>query len=278
MKRRLPWSLFVRRFILLMVVVSLSSIVYVKASGGEGQILQPSTSTRSDDSSIFEDTVWLIDIMDAIGEGSGSDVTLTAINFGVIPVEVDVLAEDVTRYLLTGVKDQTLMPTTDIHIDHIEVISQYEASGMVPFGEKSTLSVSVKQDDRAKKMYVIVEVYSTGLEKHEVYQEWLREIDERWTELGLQTDWRMNLQANLKQNLPPDTLWHVLEDAGARAAGEEYTDGRSSSRTYEVPGLHRSVVVDGQVINLQAAIHHLLIEGPERYRITLGTPLITIEY
>lgn len=278
--RRKHWNLFITGAIILVFIVSYSSFAYAIGEGEKRAGYQP-TRMLTDDQKILEDLAWLINIMAPLGEEAGSNISLTAVNFGVMPHDVDARAADLNQFLLLGAADETHGRITDIHTEIAEGSTHdAEASGEIQIGEKTKLTVSVKKHDREEKIFVVMQMHSTALEKLEVYQEWIRVLNERWSELGLQVDWRVNLQAYLKQDLHPDTLWNMLGDAGAIGApGVEYEDGRSASQTYEVPALYSALVIDGREVNLQAAIHHLSSpDGHERYRITLGTPLITIEY
>jgi len=75
----------------------------------------------------------------------------------------------------------------------------------------------------------------------------------------------------------PERVWEALEAHGAVIVHDgEYRDAGSVSRTFHVPYLSSATRVRDQLVNLQAAVHHSTMDGS--YRVTLGTPLITVEY
>jgi hypothetical protein len=57
---------------------------------------------------------------------------------------------------------------------------------------------------------------------------------------------------------------------------ESYTDVATISRTYSIPDLRRSVVSGNHSVSAQIAVHHEDQNGTNR--LTIGLPLITIEY
>lgn len=62
----------------------------------------------------------------------------------------------------------------------------------------------------------------------------------------------------------------------AVTGGESYKDISTVSRTYSIPNLNRSVMSGNQSVSAQIAVHHEDQKGTNR--VTIGFPLITIEY
>lgn len=98
---------------------------------------------------------------------------------------------------------------------------------------------------------------------------------------GIAAEWNVSLQAAAKeQSGPQAALLATEQNLAAQLPGihaeENYTDETTSSRSYSVPGLQRSVSSGGHDLALQLAVHR---DGNEdSNRVTIGLPLITIEY
>nr|WP_246354658.1 YwmB family TATA-box binding protein [Paenibacillus phytohabitans] len=98
---------------------------------------------------------------------------------------------------------------------------------------------------------------------------------------GIVAEWNVSLQAPAKeQSGPQAALLATEQNLAAQLPGihaeENYADETTSSRSYNVPGLQRTVSSGGHELSLQLAVHR---DGNEdRNRVTLGLPLITIEY
>ncbi|AIQ43616.1 YwmB family TATA-box binding protein [Paenibacillus sp. FSL R7-0297] len=98
---------------------------------------------------------------------------------------------------------------------------------------------------------------------------------------GIAAAWNISLQAPAKeQSGPQAALLATEQNLAAQLPGihaeENYADATTSSRSYSVPGLQRTVSSGGHELALQLAVHR---DGNEdRNRMTLGLPLITIEY
>lgn len=98
---------------------------------------------------------------------------------------------------------------------------------------------------------------------------------------GIAAAWNVSLQAPAKEQSGPQAALLATEQTLAAQlpgihAEENYADETTSSRSYSVPGLQRTVSSGGHELALQLAVHR---DGNEdRNRVTLGLPLITIEY
>ncbi|KHL92580.1 hypothetical protein QW71_28590 [Paenibacillus sp. IHB B 3415] len=98
---------------------------------------------------------------------------------------------------------------------------------------------------------------------------------------GIAAEWNVSLQAPAKEQSGPQAALLVTEqNLAAQLPGihaeENYADETTSSRSYSVPGLQRTVSSGGHELALQLAVHR---DGNEdRNRVTIGLPLITIEY
>jgi hypothetical protein len=98
---------------------------------------------------------------------------------------------------------------------------------------------------------------------------------------GISAEWNASLQAPAKEQSGPQAALLAAERTlEAQLPGihaeENYADETTSSRSYSVPGLKRTVSSGSHSLALQLAVHR---DGnADRNRVTIGLPLITIEY
>ncbi len=204
---------------------------------------------------VIQDLAWMANLLEEV---SGSDMALTAMKIGMIKLAKGEEPSDVVQMVLNSGSSRA-------------------DTGMAALSSLTRLAVSVQQQSGGEAL-VVVRLESHSLEEMERYSEWFQHLDARLLALGIQSDWRLNLQADMKEGLHADEFWDRLEEAGAHRTESihAYQDLRSASMTYTVPRLHRKITAAGQEIHLQAAVHHSTIG--DGYRLTLGAPLITIEY
>lgn len=98
---------------------------------------------------------------------------------------------------------------------------------------------------------------------------------------GIAAEWNASLQAPAKaQNEPQFALAAAEQVIAAQLPGmhaeEKYTDETTASRSYSVPGLARTVSSGSHSLALQLAVHRDVNE--DRNRVTIGMPVITVEY
>lgn len=101
-------------------------------------------------------------------------------------------------------------------------------------------------------------------------------------EAGIAAEWNASLQAPAKESSGPQAALLAAEQTIAAQlpgiqAEEDYTeDETTSSRSYSVPGLQRTVSSGSHSLALQLAVHRN--GNDDSNRVTLGLPLITVEY
>lgn len=98
---------------------------------------------------------------------------------------------------------------------------------------------------------------------------------------GIAAEWNASLQAAAKEQSGPQAALQTTEQTIAALlpgmqAEENYADETTSSRSYSVPGLQRTVSSGNHSLALQLAVHRN--GNDNRNRVTIGLPLITIEY
>ncbi|WP_405104301.1 hypothetical protein MHH28_17275 [Paenibacillus sp. FSL K6-1217] len=100
-------------------------------------------------------------------------------------------------------------------------------------------------------------------------------------EAGIAAEWNASLQAPAKEQGGPQAALLATEQLLAAQlpgvqAEESYTDVTTSSHSFSVPGLQRTVSSGSHSLALQLAVHKNV--NTDENRVTLGMPLITIEY
>lgn len=154
----------------------------------------------------------------------------------------------------------------------------YRASGFRDSYSKISMFWSELGPDSS---YVIVTVETRDLVKAAAFQTVAEEAGTLMQAAGITPEWNASLQgvASL-QDSPQEALIHIEGTIAGRLSGlksvEQYEDETTYSRSYSVPGLERFVNSGNHRIALQAAIHKNGNDNSNR--VTIGLPLITIEY
>lgn len=131
------------------------------------------------------------------------------------------------------------------------------------------------------RSYVIVTLETLDLHKATGFQSAAEEAGIIMQEAGIAAEWNVSLQGVAQeQGTPKAALLHtelIMADklTGIQAV-ESYNDVTTNSRSYVVPRLERFVESANHSISAQVAIHK---DGNQEInRVTIGFPLITIEY
>ncbi|WP_274361898.1 YwmB family TATA-box binding protein [Paenibacillus thermotolerans] len=108
--------------------------------------------------------------------------------------------------------------------------------------------------------------------------EWIKEAMIEMQNNRLDGTWNINIQGNLvaEAQQTPDFVWEQIERSAKATMIESYEDAGSRSVTYQTPMLKASVRSGEHAVQLQAAAHRST--ESQEWRITLGTPVILIEY
>jgi len=210
-------------------------------------------------SDIYEDLVWLFDVMK---QWSDSDMSFTALGYG--NIQVDKSPADVLNSLLADYDEVEYTSTAD------------SATGLVTLSDHTMLSATVQKYAESQAL-VAVKLISSQLDDLSDYPSWLAAMKDHLAKSRIGLDWRLNVQSTLQHSLSPKQVWETLDAYGATSVPSgEYRDANSISRTFYVPYLASEARVRGHLVSVQAAVHQSTTDGT--YRVTLGTPLITVEY
>jgi len=244
----------------MIAVIIVASLVVAYASGqarafGQGRPVAAHYGVQ-------DDVKWLASFMRAITD---NEMSLTASNFGKLTDERDV--EEIAGEFMAAV--------------HGAKYTKKTADGLaveVRPNQDTTISLGIRTIEPGQ-VYMVASIHSPGVEEDlNIYAAWLNAIEQLWASVGLATDWRINVQSTLHEGQEPQLVWDLLGQSGAEklSTNGSYSDRRTSSETFYVPQLRSWAMIGDQKGNLQAALHRST--ESETYRITLGTPLITIEY
>ncbi|MFF2912794.1 YwmB family TATA-box binding protein [Paenibacillus sp. NPDC057934] len=129
--------------------------------------------------------------------------------------------------------------------------------------------------------YVIATLETADLAKSEDWQDQAIQLGRLMLKSEIDAEWNASLQGTAKeQGQPKEALLVTEKNFAAQVPGlaeaESYEDEATYNRSYTVPGLERFVVSGSHKLGMQAAVHRDDINNENR--ITIGLPLITIEY
>lgn len=131
------------------------------------------------------------------------------------------------------------------------------------------------------RSYVIVTLETPDLLNTPDLQAEAEEAGAKLQKIGITAEWNTSLQGAAKEQEHPQkalllteqNMYAQLPDLKVQ---ESYEDETTASHTYSTSALLHSVISGNHEVVLQAAIHQDAKEGSSR--VTIGLPLITIEY
>ncbi|WP_340025728.1 YwmB family TATA-box binding protein [Paenibacillus sp. FSL K6-1096] len=147
-------------------------------------------------------------------------------------------------------------------------------------GDSSKLSM-LWTDLEQGGSYVFVTMETQNLLKAEELQDTAEKTGKIMMAAGITPEWNASIQGSaLSQGLPGEALAAIEGTMEAEGSGlhavESYEDVSTVSRSYTVPGSKRFVNSGDHKIALQMAVHQN--DNDNSNRVTIGLPLITIEY
>lgn len=107
-----------------------------------------------------------------------------------------------------------------------------------------------------------------------------QQIQEMMKQAGIPNTWNASIQGYASETASVDGTMAQVEEAVAQKLAlrpvEDYADDTTQSRSYEVPSLGAFVMSGDTPIHMQIAVHEDSMKKSSR--ITIGFPVITIEY
>jgi hypothetical protein len=134
-------------------------------------------------------------------------------------------------------------------------------------------------DDR-KSSYLILKMQTGPTIPLEQIIQWQESMDKKLTAHGLKGIWNTMIQGNVNRDMirkkTPEAL---LNEVNGKFQGQElesYKDEKTRSISLFTKKLHSSIQSGDHQLNAQAALHQDSVSG--EWRLTVGIPLITMEY
>jgi len=159
--------------------------------------------------------------------------------------------------------------------------AMYRAGTILPYGGGS-ISLVLFDTGEGKQGYAVVkrELKADRLDG-EALAEWQRQVSEMLLENGLHGKWNIAVQGLVSEKAlgSGEKTDALLKRVGQYFHGKElerYTDNGTVSVTFSSKKLKGSVRSGMYRVSLQAALHKQSQDG--RWRLTIGTPVITTEY
>lgn len=154
----------------------------------------------------------------------------------------------------------------------------YRSAAVKPYGSRLSLFWSELEEGNS---YVIVTLDTADLKDEASFQGLADEVSTILEQSNIKAEWNVSLQGIADQQGGPEgvlsqTEGLLKEQFKAVDEKESYKDVATVSRTYSILDLKRSIVSGNHSVSAQIAVHQEDQHGTNR--LTIGFPLITIEY
>ncbi|KRF39875.1 YwmB family TATA-box binding protein [Paenibacillus sp. Soil787] len=170
-------------------------------------------------------------------------------------------------------------------IPQAEVLSEsnshpiYTAKSEVVPGAVVTLTVASPQGQSACYVVLRLEAYN-GAEQSDLVK-WQEQAGEQLKKLGINGQWNVMVQGyvNEQEQSGQKSSSELVDSIALAFKGkivESYKDQNTVSTSLASKQFHSSIKSGDQTVNLQIALHQESTTG--KSRLTVGTPIITMEY
>lgn len=144
-------------------------------------------------------------------------------------------------------------------------------------GIRVNLNWQVISDDQS---YIIVTMESLGAAQLTAIQLLQDKVHTQLDLMNMAAEWNASIQGNVKEEQSITTTMKdvetTLQSHLKLKQVETYADDMTLSHSYVAPSLGFNLISGDHTIDLQIAVHHDELSGQNR--VTLGFPIITIEY
>ncbi|WP_340005022.1 YwmB family TATA-box binding protein [Paenibacillus sp. FSL K6-0276] len=154
----------------------------------------------------------------------------------------------------------------------------YRSTAAKPYESRLSLFWSELEEGNS---YVIVTLDTADLQNEASFQVIADEVSTMLEQSNIKAEWNVSLQGIAEKQGGPEEVFSqteglLKEQFETVSEKESYKDVATVSRTYSIPDLKRSIVSGIHSVSAQIAVHKEDQQGTNR--ITIGFPLITIEY
>ncbi|MWV44639.1 hypothetical protein GRF59_13470 [Paenibacillus sp. HJL G12] len=136
------------------------------------------------------------------------------------------------------------------------------------------------QEISPDQSYIIIQLEAGSPEEWSRLTHLQEEYGKKMRDAGIDTAWNASLQGSTSGNADAGDTMNRIEDSLKHKLDavqmETYTDATTVSNAYQVPALTSRVRSGGTWLNMQVAVHEDDMSG--KNRVTIGLPMITIEY
>ncbi|MCJ8014334.1 YwmB family TATA-box binding protein [Paenibacillus sp. KQZ6P-2] len=144
-------------------------------------------------------------------------------------------------------------------------------------------AVSVRfhwQEISADQSYIIIQLEAESPDDWNMLSNLQEKYGEKMRDAGIDAEWNASLQGSSNDNMNArSTMIHIedgLKNKLDAVQKETYADATTVSNAYQVPSLTSRVRSGSTWLNMQVAVHEDETNG--KSRVTIGLPVITIEY
>ncbi len=177
----------------------------------------------------------------------------------------------------------------------------YRSEGTVGSAKKEIEVLLNVADTDHDGYYIIVQLSGGADMDRQSLLAWQGQVEEAMTGLGLKASWNMSVQGKLSKMTGGNDKEITTDSSSAAQAGveikagerlaameaklsleldvievERYEDTATTSISYEASDLPLEIQSGSHLLNMQLAVHQ--VSGQDDARITVGFPIITIEY
>ncbi|MDR0266929.1 YwmB family TATA-box binding protein [Paenibacillus sp.] len=136
------------------------------------------------------------------------------------------------------------------------------------------------QEISPNESYVVIQLEATSPQVWSHLTDLQDQYGKKMRDAGIDAEWNASLQGNVNDNVhAADTMNRIEGDLIHRLDAvqkETYEDATTVSNAYQVPSFASRVKSGGDWLSMQVAVHEDDQNG--KNRVTIGLPMITIEY
>ncbi|NBI30105.1 YwmB family TATA-box binding protein [Chengkuizengella marina] len=168
--------------------------------------------------------------------------------------------------------DELQMPLGEslIELNHLVYISKVE----IDKGTNLSVRLTGMNNDKSTYLTIILESNNQSLNYLSMTK---MNIESALQKLDIKVNWNLMIQGKYTNSGSEfQKLWKQLDDVLQLNEIETYTDQRTISTSYYSPALNTKIVSGSNSMNLQVALHQNSLN--EEWQLTIGSPIITIEY
>ncbi|NOU99377.1 YwmB family TATA-box binding protein [Paenibacillus planticolens] len=143
----------------------------------------------------------------------------------------------------------------------------------------AVVTLTVASPEGPNGCYVVLRMDASEQAEQSDLLNWQEQAGNQLAKLGIQGQWNVMAQGYVNEQSwqnSADELVHAIAQAFKGKIVESYSDSKTISLSLASGEFQTSVKSGSQTVNLQLALHQESTTG--KWRLTAGTPIITMEY